>query len=716
MESLPPDVVYAVLRLAQPTGQPIARLACVSTGFARMAKEHLWRWHCRDQLALDASPSDAQRSDSEATTSSSRANPDRANAVKDALAAITASLEDPISMRERLERMLHDMGSEEVFNLAKLVNVCPGVRPALLRGREFKAMNCGCGSSLQCACWKPVPSEVHPSSAPHVHPSKFEIMDVVRSGVPEMHFVMFACFVHQHEEYDAVPFFLIRGHVIDFQSSKMYESQTPFVCDEQCPYCSSQVWDMMQLLNFPRVSKILICYAGNKIYVTFPEVVTYVCTKGHLYGLRRLGAALRGSDSGMAEVEVERVEGHEGSQSSQGSGDNEEAEQEALDEAFYAVLGSFMQRAVRGELEEEESDDDVSNEEEETDDDVSNEEEESDDDVSNEEEESDDDVSNEEEESDDDVEPGTSTSGAQAAALTVPAASAAAAAGPAATPELAHAHVVEAATSDAAAAPHAPNAAPVDVTVPSPSSGAAFAAASDSASLLPTAAAIPHGQLLEAAQPAKDGSADGHLYGLRRLGAALRGSDSGMAEVEVERVEGHEGSQSSQGSGDNEEAEQEALDEAFYAVLGSFMQRAVRGELEEEESDDDVSNEEEETDDDVSNEEEESDDDVSNEEEESDDDVSNEEEESDDDVEPGTSTSGAQAAALTVPAASAAAAAGPAATPELAHAHVVEAATSDAAAAPHAPNAAPVDVTVPSPSSGAAFAAASDSASLLPTA
>ncbi|CAI5500890.1 unnamed protein product, partial [Closterium sp. Naga37s-1] len=522
MESLPPVVVYTVLRLAQPSGLPIARLACVSTGFARMAKEHLWRWHCRDQLALDASPSDARRSDSEA-----RANSARANAVKDALAAITANREDPISRRERLERMLHDMGSEEVFTLAKLVNVCPGVRPALLRGREYKAMNCGCGSSLQCACWQPFASvEGHPSSAPHFHPSKFEIMDIFRSGVPEVHFVMFACLVHEHEEHDAVPFFLIRGLVMDFQSFKMYESQTPFICDEQCPYCSSQVWDMMQLLNFPRVSKILICYAGSKIYVTFPEVVTYVCTKGHLYGLRRLGEAMRAV---MAEVEVERVEGHEGSQSSQGSEDHEEAEREASDEAYYAVLGRFLQRAVRGELEEEETDDDVSNEEEETDDDVSNEEEETDDDVSNEEGETDDDVSNEEEETDDDVsneeeetdddvsneegetdddvsneeeetdddvKPGTPTSGAQAAALTVPAA-----AGPAATPELAHAHVVKAAASAAAAA-HAPNAAPVDITMPSATtSGAASAAASDSASLLPTAAAIPHGQLFEAPQP-----------------------------------------------------------------------------------------------------------------------------------------------------------------------------------------------------------------------
>ncbi|CAI5487368.1 unnamed protein product [Closterium sp. Naga37s-1] len=478
MESLPPDVVYTVLRLAQPTGLPIARLACVSTGFARMAKKHLWRWHCRDQLGLDASLGDAERADSEAVADAANARRRRADAVRDAIAAITASVEDPISMRERLDRMLHDMGAEEVFTLAKLVNVCPGVRPALLRGREYKAMNCGCGSSLQCACWQPFASpEGHPSSAPHFRPAKFEIMDVVLSGVPEVHFLMFACFVHQREEHDDVPFLVIRGLVMDFESSKMYESQTPFVCDERCPYCSSQVWDMLGLLNYPRVSKILICYAGNKIYVTYPEVVTYVCTKGHLYGLRRMGEALRASSS-MAEVEVERVEGHEGSESSQG---NEEAEREASDEAYYAVLGRFLQRAVRGELEEEESDD-----------------------VSSEEEEDDDDASSGEEESDDDVELGTPTSGAQAAAPSVPAA-AAAAAGPAATPELAHAHVVEAAASAAAAAADAP--VPVGVTLPSATSGAASAAASDSASLLPTAAAIPHGQLLDAPQPAKSGSA-----------------------------------------------------------------------------------------------------------------------------------------------------------------------------------------------------------------
>ncbi|CAI5500891.1 unnamed protein product [Closterium sp. Naga37s-1] len=422
MESLPADVVYTVLRLAQPAGLQIARLACVSTGFARMAKEHLWRWHCRDQLAVDASPSDAQRSDSKAVAD--------ANAVRDAPAAITASGEDPEYRRERLERMLHDMGSEEVLTLAKLVNLCPGVRPALLRGREYKAMICGCGSSLQCACWQPFASvEGHPSSAPHFRPGKFEIMDIVRAGVPAVHFLISSCFVHLREEHDAVPFLLIRGLDMDFQSSKMYESQTPFVCDEHCPYCSSQ---------------------------------------GHLYGLRRLGEAMRASSS-MAEVEVERVEGHDGSQSSQGSEDNEEGEREASDEAYYAMLGRVLQRVVRGGLEEGEYD------------------------VSIEEGETDDDVSTEEGETDDDVEPGTPTSGAQAVALTVPA-------GPAATPELARAHMVEAAASAAAAPAHAPNAAPVDVTVPSATSGAASAAASDSASLLPTAAAIPHRQLLEAPQ------------------------------------------------------------------------------------------------------------------------------------------------------------------------------------------------------------------------
>ncbi|GJP36193.1 hypothetical protein CLOM_g20716 [Closterium sp. NIES-68] len=63
MDALPPDVVYAVLCPAQPTGSAIARVACVSMAFARMAKESLWRWHCHDHLAHhdDATPDDTPR-------------------------------------------------------------------------------------------------------------------------------------------------------------------------------------------------------------------------------------------------------------------------------------------------------------------------------------------------------------------------------------------------------------------------------------------------------------------------------------------------------------------------------------------------------------------------------------------------------------------------------------------------------------------------------
>ncbi|CAI5487369.1 unnamed protein product [Closterium sp. Naga37s-1] len=183
MESLPPDVVYTVLRLAQPAGLQIARLACVSTGFARMAKEHLWRWHCRDQLAFDASPSDAQRSDSETVPDAADAN-----AVDDKAAANRVSGEDPNFSRQLLDRMLRSMENEETLSLAKLVNVCPGVRPALQRGRVYKAMNCGCSDRSECACWEPLASPEGYSSAPHSHGlSKFEIMAVNRTGAPTGH-------------------------------------------------------------------------------------------------------------------------------------------------------------------------------------------------------------------------------------------------------------------------------------------------------------------------------------------------------------------------------------------------------------------------------------------------------------------------------------------------------------------------------------------------
>ncbi|CAI5500887.1 unnamed protein product [Closterium sp. Naga37s-1] len=462
MESLPPDVVYTVLRLAQPSGLPIARLACVSTGFARMAKEHLWRWHCRDQLALDASPSDARRSDSEAVPDAAVAD-----AVDDEAAANRVSGEDPKFSRELLDRMLRSMENEETLSLAKLVNVCPGVRPSLQRGRVYKAMNCGCSDRSECACWEPLASPEGYSSAPHCHClSKFEIMAVNRTGAPTVHFLIFGCYTHSGEERSDMPCVLIRGIVMDFKSSKMYElaSQSPFICDEQCPYCSSQVWNVFALLN-TTPTKIIVCSLLNKYNVMFPEMVFYVCTMGHLYGLRRLGHDdMAGSSTGVAEVEVQislpaAHERMEGSESDHGSSDDEEVEEDR--EVLDGVLERVMEGVVQGVLGvlEEEGAADIS-------------------------------------------EPGTPTSGAEAAARTVPAA----AAGPAATPEHAQADVVEPAASTAAA-PHAPSVPPVAVAVPSPISGATAAAAADSASPLPTAAAAPHGHLLEAPQPAKGGSA-----------------------------------------------------------------------------------------------------------------------------------------------------------------------------------------------------------------
>ncbi|CAI5478723.1 unnamed protein product [Closterium sp. Yama58-4] len=483
MESLPPDVLYTVLRLAQPSGLPIARLACVSTGFARMAKEHLWRWHCRDQLALDASPGDAQRSDSEAGADAADAN-----AVGDAAAATTVSGEDPKFGRELLNRMLRSMESEEILNLAKLVNVCPGVRTALRRGKVYKAMNCGCSDRSECPCWEPLPSpEDLPDSAPHCHClRKFEIMAVNRTGAPAVHFLILGCFSHSSEELNDMPFVLIRGIVMDFHSSKMYElaSQSPFIVDEQCPYCSSQVWNVFAVLSIA-VTRIMVCNLMNKYNVMFPEMLFYVCTnfvltsygvevlcwpscpvhvQGHLYGLRRLGHDdLAASSAGEAEVEVEisvppthALLG--GSHSDHGNEDDEEENGDVMEEVLEGVLGRVLEGVMGHVVEEDEAGDHT--------------------------------------------EPGIPASEAQAPALTVPPV----AVGSAVTPELAHAHVVEPAARATAPA-CAPSAAPVAVSVPAPAIGATSAAASESASPILETAAPPHAQLLHAPQPAKGGSA-----------------------------------------------------------------------------------------------------------------------------------------------------------------------------------------------------------------
>ncbi|CAI7929056.1 unnamed protein product [Closterium sp. NIES-54] len=187
-------------------------------------------------------------------------------------------------------------------------------------------------------------------------------------------------------------------------------------------------------------------------------MVFYVCTMGHLYGLRRLGHDdLAASSSGVAEVEVQIAlpathERMEGNHSDHGSEDNEE-DREVLDEVLERVVEGVVQ-GVMGVMEEEEAGDIVSIR--------------------------------------------LAANSLKAAARTVPAG----AAEPAATPEHAQADMVE-----LAAAAHAPNAPPAAVNVPSPTSGATSAGSSESASPLPHAAPASHGQLLGAAQTAKDGFA-----------------------------------------------------------------------------------------------------------------------------------------------------------------------------------------------------------------
>ncbi|GJP36192.1 hypothetical protein CLOM_g20715 [Closterium sp. NIES-68] len=456
MDALPPDVVYAVLRLAQPAGPSIARVACVSTTFARMAKESLWRWHCRDHLAShrnatpddavpdDATPGDVQRADSEPTM------PDAADDAAAAASAADVTSEDPRSGTERVDRILASMGGDEIATLAKLVNVCPGVRPALLRGKMYRPMTCGCADRSACTCWKTLLNqEGYPSRDPHRQlPGKFEIMRVVRPGAPAVLFLMGGCFEHMEERHSDLPFLLIRGLVLDLKGSKMYEvaCESPHIHDESCPYCSSKVWNALAALNVPSTNEIIICNVVSKYNVVLPQIVFYVCTQGHLYGLRRLACDdLGASSSVVARVEVSVEAGDGGMQGSQSDEEEEEDEVDDWEEV------------------EDEADED-------------------------------------EEESGDEVEMETPSYGARAAAATPSPVAAAAAVSPAAGSDLASAGV-EGATPIAAA--------PSDASVASATSGAASAAAADFASPLPATAAChgslaaaPRGQPSETAQPA----------------------------------------------------------------------------------------------------------------------------------------------------------------------------------------------------------------------
>ncbi|GJP44167.1 hypothetical protein CLOM_g3560 [Closterium sp. NIES-68] len=203
MDSLPAEVVYLILKLSHQAGPQIARLACLSNDFRRMADQWLWLWHCRDQLAKNLE-------------------------IPEGAAAVGFNI-------ERFQRVLDAMKSDDLKALGKLLHWCPGVRRAVMRGRESRpwrhvdsngdsnGSSSSCSDVTEDATWCAVPDEEeHARGRPHLQSPSFVLL-------PNISRIMLSLTCRRHVEgmVDDVEFSLAQGFVFHFKSSVLYRRVSP---------------------------------------------------------------------------------------------------------------------------------------------------------------------------------------------------------------------------------------------------------------------------------------------------------------------------------------------------------------------------------------------------------------------------------------------------------------------------------------------------------
>ncbi|CAI7876314.1 unnamed protein product [Closterium sp. NIES-53] len=208
-------------------------MACVSTRYRGMEGDLLWRWYCRDALADSFAREDSQ--------GDVAGEPPRS----------ASEIRNRAAGRERLQRQVARMSNGDAAALGRLFNVCPGVTPAHLRDRKF-------WTGTKFSQWqnrKPPPLVSR------------EVEKHDRRVLSKPHRKNFG------------PTFKLRFH-------DAY-SEYPFMKDEVCPFCSSEVWNGCEVqVMFAKTFTPFIIF-NPPINCIVPTIVHCVCTKGHWYGLER---------------------------------------------------------------------------------------------------------------------------------------------------------------------------------------------------------------------------------------------------------------------------------------------------------------------------------------------------------------------------------------------------------------------------------------------
>ncbi|CAI5478725.1 unnamed protein product [Closterium sp. Yama58-4] len=274
MDRLPPECVYAILRRVKTPGPHIARMACVSTRYRGMAGDLLWRWHCRDALADSFSREDSQGdADGDSPLSESE-------------------IRNRVVGRERLQRQVARMRNGDAAALGKLFNVCPGVTPAHLQSRSYWT-GAKFRPYLKPPPWVAREVEKHDRrvlSKPHCEnfAPTFKLLSAW-GGNPRIFALMSMCKRHIRTTKLDMRCCLLQGLIVDFRETEFYDafSEYPFMKDEFCPFCSSEVWNGCEVQVMFKMAFAPFLTFNPNVNVIVPTIVHCVCTKGHWYGMER---------------------------------------------------------------------------------------------------------------------------------------------------------------------------------------------------------------------------------------------------------------------------------------------------------------------------------------------------------------------------------------------------------------------------------------------